>query len=426
METVLGGLKTRSPFPQLNLHIHEGSQTVFGKMILATQFLNTALFLCLVFVACKRLEKDTPPAVTEAIAAVQQSYCPDRRLCVFDISVQMRGANLKLIGEVTDPAAKRELLLAVKAAVNNFKVEEEIHLLPDATLGHNRFGMVRVSVASLRGGPAHAAELVHQQLMGSLVRLLKREKGWCYVQTEDGYLAWAPAGSLYLTDSVTVAEWRASDLVAFEAMDGVTREEPKDGASPVSALILGCVAQKIAEVNDAASSSRKKWLQVELPDGRNCFVERELMAKVPEVYSPAPRSPRHVTTLARQFLGIPYLWGGTTTDGFDCSGFTQTVFRMNGVSLLRDASQQARQGQGFDPGDDFANLQPADLLFFGEDPGKITHVAISLGGAHFIHASDFVQINSLNPEDADYVDYRRNTFQFARRFFAPAASNGKQ
>ncbi|MGH7497080.1 MAG: NlpC/P60 family protein [bacterium] len=389
------------------------------------RFLNTALLLCCAFAACKRLEKDTPPAVLEAIAAVQQKYCPDRRLCVFDISVQMRGANLTLIGEVSDASARREILQTVKAAVSNFKVEEEIRLLPDASLGQKRFGLVRVSVANLRGKPAHAAELVHQQLMGSVLQLLKTEGNWYYIQAEDGYLAWAPKGSIYVTDSSGVAAWRASELAAFEGMEGVLRTDPTAEAAPISTLVLGCVARKMAEVNDANASSKKKWLQLELPDGRIGFVERELMASVPEVFAPAQRSPHQVITQVRQFLGIPYLWGGTSINGFDCSGFTQMVFRLSGVSLLRDASQQARQGGPVDPGDKFANLLPGDLLFFGDHPGKITHVAISLGGARFIHASDFVQINSLNPEDDDYADDRRNTFQFAKRFFTPAASNGK-
>ncbi len=394
-------------------------------MISVTRFLNTALFICFVLAACKRLEKDTPPAVTEAIAAVQKRYCPDRRLCVFDVSVQMRGANLKLTGEVSELRAKKEIVQAVKEAVSNFKVEEEIRVLPDEALGSAGYGLVRVSVANLRGKPAHAAELVHQQLLGSVLRLMKQEENWYYVQTEDGYLAWVPAGSVQIADSAAAASWRASDLVALRVLNGTLRAEPREGAAPISTIVLGGVGRKLAEVSDANPSSKRKWLQLELPDGRKGFIERENVTSNAEIFPAMPQAAQKLLARTEQFLGIPYLWGGTSVAGFDCSGFTQTVYRLNGISLWRDASQQARQGESLDPGDEFSHLQPGDLLCFGEKPGRITHVAISLGGPRFIHASDFVQSNSLNPEDTDYAGDRRETFQFARRFPLQAPSNGK-
>ena len=397
---------------------------MFEKMIIDKRFLPAALLLVLTWSACKRIEKDTPPAVQQAIARVQQRHCPDRRLCVFDISVQVRGANLKLVGEVSEVRAEREVLQAVKAVVSNFKVEAEIRLLPDPALGERRFGLVRVSVANLRAKPGHAAELVHQQLLGSVMRLLKQEGHWYYAQAEDGYLAWVPAGSIQIVDSAGVAAWRAAELVACKVKDGVLRIQPKDDAAPVSAIVLGGTARKLAEAADANPSAKKKWLELELPDGRRGFIERDQVTSMAEVFPAAPQAPQKVMVQAQRLLGVPYLWGGASSDGFDCSGFTQTVFRLNGVALLRDASQQARQGESLDPGEEFANLLPGDLLFFGAAPGKITHVALSLGGARFIHASDFVQINSLNPDDADYAELRRETFQFARRFWTQVPNNG--
>jgi len=395
------------------------------QKVAALRLSRAALYLILLLTACKRLEKDTPREVREAIAAVQQKYCPDRRLCVFDINVQMRGANLKVVGEVSDARVRQDVVQAVKAAVANFKVEEEIRLLPDEALGHRRFGIVRVAVANLRAKPAHAAELVHQQLLGSILRLEKHEEGWYYVQTGDGYLAWVPAGSLQLVDSAGVTNWQNSERVALRANEGVLRSEPRDDALPVSTMVLGGVARRLNEADDGRLGAKKKWLALELPDGRKGFIEREHMAEAAEILPSSPRSASQALAQAKKFLGIPYLWGGTSIAGFDCSGFTQTVFRLEGIQLLRDASQQARQGESVDPGSDFSALAPGDLLFFGSKPGKITHVAISLGGAHFIHCSDYVQINSLNPDDPDYSDYRRQTFQLAKRFFPPLASNGK-
>lgn len=368
--------------------------------------------------ACKRIEKDLPPAVTKAVEAVKQKYCPDQRLCVFNVQVQIRGANLKLMGELTDAAARRELLQAVKAAMPDFKVEDEILFLPDENLPSNeRFGLINVSVANLRSRPAHAAELALQQLMGSSVAILKKEEHWYYVQTEDQYLAWIPSGSLRVGDQSVIDDWRASDLVAYKAMHGYVRAEANAEAMPLATLVLGDVLRRLPETVSATTHGKTKWLAVALPDGREGYVENEMVTSKQELYPQTQTSPENVIAQAQRMLGAPYLWGGTSISGFDCSGFTQTVFRMNGIPLLRDASQQARQGEPLEVSNNFAELQPGDLLFFGEKENRITHVAISLGGPRFIHASDYVRINSLDEADPDYVEYRKKTFQFAKRFF---------
>lgn len=373
------------------------------------------LFGVLALAACKRIEKDLPPAVAAAIAQVKDRHCPDTRLCVFDVQVQMRGANLMLMGELSDEVARRDLLQAVKNAMPDFKVEDEIR--DEALPADGRFGLVRVNVANLRGKPAHSAELVHQLLMGSSVSVLKKEGGWCYVQTEDRYLAWIPSGSLQLVDQSMVEQWRAADLLACKTMNSVVRAEAASDATVLSTLVLGGVLRRAPPASSTNSSAKNKWLAVTLPDGRSGYIENEAVVRAQELLPPAPSSSTALIAQAQRMLGIPYLWGGTSVYGFDCSGFTQTVFRLNGINMLRDASQQARQGEPVIAEADYSGLQPGDLLFFGEKENRITHVAISLGGARFIHASDFVQINSLNEIDADYVEYRRRTFQFAKRFF---------
>lgn len=385
------------------------------------------MLIALVYIAgCKRLEKDLPPAVTDAVKTVLQQHCPDRRLCVFDIEVVMLGANLKLQGELSDSTAIAELVSAVKKAAPNFKVEEEIRLLPDEALGNRRFGLVHPAVANLRSKPAHAAELAHQLLMGSMVSLLKKEGAWYYLQTEDGYLGWLPEGSFRAASLNGIDEWLASDLVAYNHLDGLVREEANAAALPVAAVVLGSTMRRLEVVEQKIGNARQKWVNVRLPDRREGFIEFDAVTERDKVFPAAPGTAAEVVKTAKKFLGVPYLWGGASVNGFDCSGFTQLVFRLQGVALLRDASQQARQGEAIEAGRNFENLQPADLLFFGEQEGKITHVAISLGGARFIHASDFVQMNSLDENDADYVDYRRQTFQFAKRITAlrpsPASS----
>ncbi|HPF52769.1 MAG TPA: C40 family peptidase, partial [Draconibacterium sp.] len=127
-----------------------------------------------------------------------------------------------------------------------------------------------------------------------------------------------------------------------------------------------------------------------------------------------------VLSTAFLFKGTPYLWGGTSPKMFDCSGFTKTVYYMQGLILQRDASQQTLYGELVDTYNGYENLEPGDLLFFGrketaEQPEKVTHVGLYIGGMKFIHASGKVRINSLDPNSEDYTEYYEKAFVRARR-----------
>jgi cell wall-associated NlpC family hydrolase len=128
-----------------------------------------------------------------------------------------------------------------------------------------------------------------------------------------------------------------------------------------------------------------------------------------------------ILSIPHKMMGSPYLWGGTSIKGADCSGFTKLAFYSQGIILARDASQQARYGEPVD----FSNrnnLQPGDLLFFGRSAQRITHVGIYLGNGDFIHCSGRVHISSIDPTDPKYVPTRNNVA--ARRILNSLGTEG--
>jgi cell wall-associated NlpC family hydrolase len=148
-------------------------------------------------------------------------------------------------------------------------------------------------------------------------------------------------------------------------------------------------------------SEIKGYLQVRLPDGRKAFVKKTDCISFQE-WTNQPVDVPSVLSVARQMMGVPYFWGGTSSKATDCSGLTKTSYYSQGVILTRDASQQARYGSHPDF-TDYRNLQPGDLIFFGNSPQRVTHVALCLGNGTFIHASGssaMVRLNSLNPADS--------------------------
>jgi cell wall-associated NlpC family hydrolase len=146
-----------------------------------------------------------------------------------------------------------------------------------------------------------------------------------------------------------------------------------------------------------------EWYKVELPDQRAGF----LLKKAAEDYAvwKQARQPtaESIERTARQFIGRPYLWGGNSPKGLDCSGFTKTVFFLNGIALQRDSSKQAGQGAPVPLDADLSQLKKGDLLFFGRRPRDggaevVFQVGIYLGDKLFIHSSEWVHISSLDPK----------------------------
>ncbi len=331
---------------------------------------------------------------------------PDGRTGLCRVSVEKgKGKKLILRGETTEPAVREALVQLI--VESGFGCLDSLVLLPGSTCGEKSWGLVSVSVANLRKEPSYASEMVSQAVMGTPLRLLKESKGWFFVQTPDHYLSWVSAASLQPFDDAGMDTWRERTRLMFVGISGeVTEEGPEKYR--ICDLAAGAIVCKTGE--------SVSGIRVELPDGRTGLTSNAGWVPFESWKSDTLLPAGRLVSTAKQFLGLSYLWGGTSSRAFDCSGFTRTVFYLNGMLLERDASQQFRHGEELTCDSLFSALRAGDLLFFGrKEPLRIVHVGMYLGDRRVIHSSGWVRINSLDPGAPDFSSYLSGTFVGARR-----------
>ncbi len=270
-----------------------------------------------------------------------------------------------------------------------------------------RFAVVNISVANMRREPVFQSELVNQTILGTVLPLYEEQNDFCYIQNWDGYFGWVTRASLTIISRAEAREWLKSPAVVQRRNYGLVTTEPSGQGTVVTDLVPFARLVKLGQMGES--------LKVALPDGRSGYAQRAGM-----VWEKAGRSGKEkveaITTFARQFLGVPYLWGGTSAKAFDCSGFVQTAYRLAGVCLPRNASQMAEVGSEISTGlNEVSGLKTGDLLLFGRTRRRITHVALMLTGGEFIHSDGYVRINSLDTGHEAFSQFRRETLLFARR-----------
>ncbi len=349
--------------------------------------------------------------INRTIDSLTAVFRPDPRTAVFSVTVEKNDNGFIIRGETDDLQAKSMLLSRVHQEIDEALIDS-VRVLPDPSLGSRVFGIVDVSVGNVRSVPKYQAELVSQVLLGHIVRILKEAHGWYYVKSADDYLGWIEPGNVVPVDSSTLAAYHAARKLIVTSVYSKVSVLPHDGGGTVSDLVM---ADLLTPIGKPGSD-----FKVRLPDGRIGYVPGSV-ARYYDTYRATHKgTPSGIEAVAKEMLGFPYLWGGTSSKGVDCSGFTKTVFRMNGIRLPRDASQQIRVGENIDPGPNFENLQTGDLLFFGEKAGggkpeKIVHVAIYLRDGYFIQSSDRVRISGLLKSDTAFDKYDLDRFVRAKR-----------
>lgn len=348
------------------------------------------LVLLFAFSAATYAESKQIQLANRVIQSVSRKYAPDKRTAIFSVQISESAGKIVLKGKTDHPEAQKLLLDSL--AILQINVQDSVLILPDKLLGDKTWGLVKLSVANLRIKPAHAEEMATQALMGTPVKILEEKDEWWLVQTPDLYIAWANHGAIIPKTAEEMTNWKKSNRYIYNQLNGFAYSEPDKKAMPVTDLVICDLFEVTGET--------KGYLQALLPDGRAAYVKKNECLSF-EDWTMRPLQISSVMQVARQMMGVPYFWGGTSSKAVDCSGLTKTSYYSQGVVLARDASQQVRYGMHPDFSD-YRNLQPGDLIFFGSSAQRVTHVGLCLGDGLFIHASGssaMVRLNSLNPND---------------------------
>lgn len=255
-------------------------------------------------------------------------------------------------------------------------------------------------VANMHSRPTEEADVVSQAIYSTNVGWLEEKDGWVKARTPDDYTGWMQAAALRRVDRPYATDGHVARVEGLFA--NLYREPDVTKRQPLVTVPF----ETRLEVTEEPEQEGGRWIQVRLPDNRPAWVQRGDVS-----FENPSAAVEELLAFSKRFLGLPYLWGGTSTFGYDCSGFTQMLYRRAGIGIPRDSGPQFRW-EGFALVER-ENLKPGDLVFFGRSPEKITHTGMYIGNGEFInattHQKPLVQVSRLDdPHFArQYVGARR-------------------
>lgn len=303
-----------------------------------------------------------------------------------------------------------------------------------------RMAVVGTSTCYMRLQPDYESALETQELMGTVVEIVEEKGYWREIESPQPYKAWTTEKTLVEMTPEQLREYQEAPKYIFTAPYGHVYTTPtKNNPSAICNLVGGDVMRVAPKIKRSASPSGKhgKWVQVILPSGRRGWVPKKDVRPLEDRIDirigdsaeglVSPEKMEAVIHDAYELRGVPYLWGGMSSKGVDCSGLVRICFLMNDILLPRNATQQVKCGKEIEvPRKDtegltevqvkeaydaekareaIKNLVRGDLVFFGNTETKgITHVGIYLGNGEMIHASHLVRVNSLIPGEENYYE----------------------
>lgn len=242
------------------------------------------------------------------------------------------------------------------------------------------FGICNLAIIPLRLEPSDKSEIVSQALFGEHFEVLEQFKQWSRIKMQfDEYEGWVDTKQFQLISQVDYNQLTQDAIILnADLIEYIT--------APNNVLLPIPLAASLSFLNHTEINSANydfEGSKISGQKNKSCIINSAFM-----------------------YLNAPYLWGGKTPFGIDCSGFTQMVYKLNGYKLLRDASQQAKQGEALSF---IEESEPGDLAFFDNDEGNIIHVGIIMENNYIIHASGKVRIDRLDHLGIYNADTNKHT-----------------
>jgi len=374
-------------------------------------------FFCLTNISNAQTDSTIYKKIDQIVLDAKQKFAPDKRTKIVAL-IDANPINNSYVIESSIPEASN----FIKTQTANIPASIRIKSLPDSSVGEKIHGVVNLSVANFRTKPGNASEMATQSLLGTEVDLLQKVDGEFRARTPEGYISYVPASAVTAMNNEAIEKWRKLPKIIYTAEFGKSLSKADPKSLRVSDLVYGNILGLLAEEGN--------YYKVSYPDHRIAFVPKDEAISFENWIKSRELTPENVISSAKTMMGLPYLWGGTSVKGVDCSGFTKTAYYMNGYIIPRDASQQVLAGQTidildkdghFEPSKALKNLKPADLLFFASGKNsnpnaRVTHVALYIGNGEFIHAAGTVRINSMLKDASNYDDFQTRTVVAARRY----------
>ncbi|GAA3651864.1 C40 family peptidase [Flavivirga jejuensis] len=238
-----------------------------------------------------------------------------------------------------------------------------------------QYGICNLSIVPLRDEPADTSELVSQVIYGEIFKVLEQRKNWSKIRLAfDAYEGWVDNKQyLEITEEVYKSLNKETPKLSADLVEFI-----EDNNNQLHPILLGSTLNGLSHLNH----------------------------KYEGLFFEGKKAKSNIVQTAFSYLNTPYLWGGKTPFGIDCSGFTQMVYKLNGYKILRDASQQATQGEALSF---IEESEPGDLAFFDNNEGVITHVGIIMKDNYVIHAHGKVRIDRLDHSGIYNVDKKTHT-----------------
>lgn len=352
----------------------------------------------------------------DLVQGLRRELFPDKRLCYAELTVEQRAEAVSISGTVLDRGDAEFLLGALnkRAPAVNWR-DETTPLVsgPDYSWALNAR-----SVIDVRHEASHKSERVTQIIYGERLEVLRIVENWAFVRLQDGYLGWAQLNSLQICTPEAAHDWigSATHLV-------------RQSLLPCYAVASGEPQQQVMLLPFGArlhvTGADGPYRRILCPDEVIRWVPATGLLALDELEHHGIDGLRTVVNWAQALIGVPYLWGGKTPFGYDCSGLIQTFYGMLGIHLRRDADQQFTEGQGVD----FDEVEFGDCLFFDTSTSddalhsqhelRVTHVGLALGDHEYLHASRSnggVVRASFDAQSPLYMRGARQRFLGARRY----------